>query len=242
MKKTLVLFLLLFTSNIYADCIRGSLYVSFPNTDIIKKNSIFILDGNDAEISAVVKLSKKDNIYMISGKIKIKLSVTEICRGDESFSQAVLKPETELEFGREYVLTIDSLSSKNLSYQKKYRVGKERDLEKPLITSNPTLLEKSYHGTACGPIISVIFKSPAIEDSGIVLRTTVKSMKSGKETTYYIIPRDGKIEVGRGMCGGPFNFMDGDTFEATFSLMDDAGNTSAPTGEPISFTKPLLQN
>jgi hypothetical protein len=249
MKQILTIIIGLFCSvTLYADCAGTGLSI-FPSGQIIKQNSIFILDGYAESQNVILGLNKKHSIYLKSGNKKIKLLVTEICFGQFYLTQAVLKPETELEAGLEYTMYIDSLpkyerfNKYNKSTQKyepvTYKVVAEKDIEKPNLATKPKELKKTLVYYGCGPSIHVVFSNPAIDNSDIIVKTTVKDLKTGKETTYYIEPEGDKIKVGHDMCSGAFDFEDNsNNYEVEFSFMDASGNLTAWTGERIKFTKP----
>jgi hypothetical protein len=248
MKQLLTLILGLFcTATVYADCAGTGLWI-FPSGQTIKQNSIFVLDGYAESQNVILSLNKKHNIYLKSGNKKIKLLVTEICVGQFYLTQAVLKPETELEAGLEYTMYIDSLpeyesfNKYNRTTQKyepvTYKVVAGKDTEKPILSGRPKELKKTLVHYGCGPSIHVVFSKPAKDQSDIIIKTTVKNLETGKETTYYIEPDGDKIKVGHGMCSGAFDFDDSNNYEVDFSFMDASGNLTIWTGERIKFTKP----
>jgi hypothetical protein len=67
-------------------------------------------------------------------------------------------------------------------------------------------------------------------------------IESGNETSYYVEPVKGNLNIGHGMCSGAFNFDEGDDYEIEFSIMDESGNMTAWTGDRIKFTKPTYKN
>lgn len=249
MKQILTIIIgLLCSATVYADCAGTGLWV-FPSGQTIKQNSIFVLDGYAESQNVILGLNKKHNIYLKSGNKKIKLLVTEICVGQFYLTQAVLKPETELEAGLEYTMHIDSLpeyesfNKYNRTTHKyepvTYKVVAEKDNEKPQLATKPKELKKTLVHYGCGPSIHVVFSNPAKDNSDIIVKTTVKDLKTGKETTYYIEPDGDQIKVGHGMCSGAFDFEENsNNYEVEFSLMDASGNLTAWTGERIKFTKP----
>ena len=251
MKQLLTIIIGLFwTVTSYADCAGTGLWV-FPSGQTIKQNSIFILDGYAESQHVILGLNKKHNIYLKSGNKKIKLLVTEIRVGQFFLTQAVLKPETELEAGIEYTMFIDSLP-KYESFNKynrttkkyepvSYKVIAGKDTEKPQLLTKPKELKKTLVYYGCGPSIHVVFSNPAKDISDIIVKTTVKNLKTGKETTYYIEPDGDKIKVGHGMCSGAFVFDDSTNYEVEFSFMDSCGNLTTWAGERIKFTKPTKQ-
>lgn len=247
MRYLLLIIGVLRTISLYSDCSSSGLSV-FPNGSTIKQNSIFILDGYGESQSVILNLNKKHNIYLKSGEKKIKLIVTEICVGQFYLTQAVLKPETQLEAGLEYTMNIDSLpiyqsfkrynNTTNLYEPVTFKVLAMKDKVKPLLSSRPVVLKKTLEHFGCGPSIHVVFSNPAKDISELIVKTTVKNLKTGKETTYYIIPDGKKIEVGHGMCSGAFNFDEGNNYEVEFSFLDSCGNITKWSGKRIKFTKP----
>lgn len=250
MKQVLVLIISLFcTASVYADCAVTGLWV-FPNGPTIKQNSIFVLNGYADSQNIIRKLNKKHLVYLKAGEKKINLLVIEICVGQYYLTQALLKPETELEAGIEYTLHIDELPKyESLSrYNKRigrdesvtYRVVAEKDGEKPKLLSKSKEIKKTLIQYGCGPSIHVVFSNPAKDKSDMLVKTTVKNLNTGRETTFYIEPDGDKIKVGHGMCSGAFNFDDGNEYEVEFSFMDASGNLTAP-GKRIRFTRPTVE-
>lgn len=252
MKQLLTLLIGFFcTATVYADCAGTGLWV-FPSGQTIKQNSIFVLDGYAESQNVILALNKKHKIYLKSGNKKIKLNVIEICVGQFFLTQAVLKPETELEAGLEYTMHIDNLpeyesfNRYNKTTRKyepvTYKVIAEKDNEKPQLTAKPKELKKTLVHFGCGPSIHVVFSNPAKDSSEIIVKTTVKDLKTGEETTYYIQPDGDKIDVGHGMCAGAFEFEEqSNNYEVEFSFMDASGNLTAWAGERINFSKPTKE-
>lgn len=248
MKQLLIIIIgLFFTTTVYADCAGTDLWM-FPSGQQIKQNSIFVLNGYAKSQDVILGLNKKHNIYLKSGNKKIKLLVTEICVGQFYLTQALLKPETKLEAGLEYTITIDSLpegeslkryNEKIKQYVSiKYTVLANIDIVHPIVTSRPLEIDKSYAHFGCGPAMSVNFDFPIKDSLEVLIKTTVKNIKSGIETTYYIKPVNNQIQVGHGMCSGAFTYDEGNDYEVEFSFMDASGNLTTWTGERIKFTKP----
>ncbi len=267
MKKLLTLLILcLGTVNVYADC-AGEGLSFFPSGEIINKNSIFVIDGYAESQSIILELNKKHKIYLKSGNKEIKLIVTEICIGQFNLTQALLKPESELELGLEYTMVIDnlpeydSLIRYNRLKQKfepvSYKVVDALDTINPKLLEEPKEIEKTLIHFGCGPSKYVVFSNPAEDMSEIIIKTTVKNLKTGKKTKYYVEPFDGKIRVGHGMCSGAFLFSDekiivgqgvlpedmlnNDNYEVEFSFMDSSGNLTSMEIPPIKFTKPTKE-
>jgi hypothetical protein len=248
MKQLLTLLLAFFCiTTVFADC-AGSGFSVFPNGKTIMQNSIFVIDGYAESQHVILELNKKHNIFLKSGNKKVKLLVTEICVGQFYLTQALLKPETELEAGLEYTLIIDNLPEyENLKRYNNtthnfepitFRVESGTDNAKPILLTQPVEKDKSLVHFGCGPSIHVVFNNPAKDDSEIIVRTTVKNLMTGKETNYYILLENDLIRVGHGMCSGAFVFDNGNNYEVEFSFMDASGNLTSWKGDRIKFTKP----
>jgi hypothetical protein len=248
MKQLLTIILgFFFVATVHADCAGTGISV-FPSGKSIQQNSIFVIDGYAESQHVILGLNKKYNIYLKSGNKKIKLLVSETCVGQFYLTQAMLKPETELEAGLDYTMIIDNLPEyealKRYNHKTQkfesitYKVNAKKDLEKPKLSTKPKEIKKNLVHYGCGPSIHVVFSNPAKDDSEIMVKTTVKNMKTGKETSYYIVPDSDKIYVGHGMCSGAFVFDEGNNYELEFTFMDASGNFTSWTGDRIKFTKP----
>ncbi len=248
MRQLLIIIIGLFwTVSAYADCRGEGLYV-FPSGQTIKQNAILVLDGYAHSQKVILGLNKEYHIYLKSGDKKVNLYVKEIRVGLFQLTQAVLTLESQLEAGLEYELLIDSLPKTesltryneltNKHEPIKYTVVSGIDTDKPVLTSRPKEIDKSYVRFGCGPAMSVNFVFPIKDSSEVIIKTTVKNLTSRIETTYYIVPRNNQIEVGHGMCSGAFTYDDNNNYEVEFSFMDASGNTTTWTGDRIKFTKP----
>ncbi|MNJ91750.1 hypothetical protein D3C87_94040 [compost metagenome] len=232
--------------NSLAECAGNGLY-AFPGKGEIKKTSLFVLDGYAESQHIIEGLNSKYAVYLKSEDERIPLKVLEIHTGQFNLTQALLKPEKELIPGKKYQLIIDNLpdyerwgeyNSKTRKYDPvTYFVLDESDHEAPQWIKTPKENDKSLVHLGCGPSIHVNFEMSLKENSDYLVKTIVKSIESGRETTYYISASKEQITIGHGMCSGAFAFSEGDSFEVKFQVMDASGNTSSET-EWIAFTKP----
>jgi hypothetical protein len=252
MKTILIIFIAIISStNIHAECASNSLS-AFPSGKTIRQNSIIVVDGYGASQNVVKGLNKKYPVYLVNGKHKIKLTVKEILIGQFSLTQAVLIPENNLTVGLDYTLVIEklpeyeSLDRWNSELKKNepivYTVVQGLDTIKPIFSLTPKEIKKSLIYYGCGPSIHVVFNCNVIDSSEFLVKATVKNLKSGKETSYYVEPDKGVLNIGHGMCSGAFNFNDGDNYEIEFSIMDASGNLTTWTGDRIKFSKPTDTN
>ncbi len=244
MKKLIIICLsILYSISTFAMCESSNLSV-FPQDETINQNSIFVLEGYGSSQTIILGLNKKYNVYLKSNNKKIKLLVTEICIGQFKLTQAILKPETLLEAGVEYLMYIDNLPlSESLpnNVVHKYKVSFKKDTIKPEVKTNPKEVSKSYELYDCGPSVHVVFNNTAKDNSKILVKTTVKNLKTAKETVYYILPDGDKLNVGHGMCSGAFYFDESNDYEIEFSFMDASGNITNWEGQRIKFTRPISE-
>jgi len=250
--KTVFATLIVLLSTLFAngECASEGLYV-FPTGKTIKQNSIFIVDGYANSQEIILGLNKRYLIHLKGGDKKINLIVSTIYVGQFQLTQAILKPERELEAGLEYTMCIDKLPDNSVlqryntaanKYETvKYKVEFGTDTDKPTLLAKPKEIKKSLVHYGCGPSALVYFSFPVIDSSDIIIKTVLKNLETSKETTYYITPTKNEILVGHGMCSGAFTFDDGEKYEVEFSFMDASGNTT-PSTERIKFTKPTKRN
>lgn len=234
-----------------ANCLTGIVLRAFPYGPTIRQNSIFVLNGMSEGQKIILGLNKEYNIYLRSGETTVRLLVTETHIGEHNETQALLRPETLLEPGREYVLCIDSLREcggftrynpmTDSIESMTYKVLAGVDTEPPKVSSRPKVLEKIFIYAGCGPISHVWFSNPAKDELDVIVKTTVVALKTGKQATYYLEPYGHNkdfIRVGYDMCSGAFGFEEGEEYEVEFSFMDASGNMTVWEGDRIKFTKP----
>src|SRR5688572_22813187 len=109
MKKFLLFIIsILISVSAYSDCIIQRGFSFWPSNKIIKKNPIFIMNGNKEDVNILYGLNEKYPIYLQSGNQKIKLEVLDILVSDGDKVQAFLKPEKFLTGGLNYTLIIEN--------------------------------------------------------------------------------------------------------------------------------------
>jgi len=252
MQKLLLLITFLCSSIIAKPMCSMSGISTWPATGTVKANPIFILTFYELSRQIVPGLNKQYAVYLRSGNQRVPLIITETCTGQFRLTQVILKPAKKLTPGREYELVIDSLpkyesalkwnSRLNKPEPTKWKVLKEEDNALPDWTVLPKYQSKSIMYFGCGPSVSVVFNYAANE-TGLLVKTTVQNIRTGKYTTYYLESSDAKtISVGHGMCSGAFDFVDGDEYEASFVLMDGSGNVGCTPSTPIRFTGPTAKD
>ena len=252
MKTFLIIFIsALSIMSLNAKCSYNGLTV-FPTGKTLRQNSIIVIDGYLGSYAVIIGLNKKHPVFLVNEKQKVKLNVKEILNGEFGLTQAVLIPDTILTVGLDYTLVIDSLPSYeklyrwNSNFSRRepivYKVVDGLDTTKPVFKKIPQEIKKSIIELGCGPEIFVVFECNVIDSSECLIKATVKSKKTGKETSYYVEPENGILNIGHGMCSGAFVFDEGDKYEIEFSIMDSSGNFNLWTGNRIKFTKPIYKS
>lgn len=250
MKKIIpILILLLITVEGFSKCASSGL-TCWPAKETINANSIFVIGGYATSQKIITGLGTTYKVYLKSGKQIVNLKIQETLVGQFSLTQAILKPEKNLTVGLEYELIIEgSTRAKNeitrysdLSHQNetiKWKVIADQDTNAPVWKEKPKFKNDTYEMFGCGPAVYANFSFSASDSSEYLIKTTVKNLTNGKETTYYLNAEDNIIEIGHGMCSGAFNFDNGDKFEVEFDLIDASGNQTAWTGKRLEFKKPV---
>jgi hypothetical protein len=253
MKKIIsMVILIVSTFEGFSKCVSSALYF-WPNKDVISQNSIFVIDGFGNGQEIVNGLGTVHKVYLKSSNEKIKLNVQEIFVGQMYLTQAVLKPEASLSFGQEYELIIENLGDLEkqvfrynpLTHQEekiKWKVTSNPDFTPPIWIKKPEFKNAEYRREGCGPMAFANFIFAASDHSEFLIRTTMKNLLTGNETTYYLNSEYDVIAVGHDMCSGAFTFYPCDRFTIEFSLIDASGNLTKWTGERIEFIGPNLKN
>lgn len=232
----------------YSKCASSGLYF-WPSGQTINENSIFVIDGYATSQEVIAGLGTTYKVYLKSSGQVVNLKVQETLVGQFSLTQAILRPETKLTAGATYELIIEKLpkyqevyrynSSTNYKKEKvKWTVVNEQDTIAPSWTMTPKFKGGSYQMYGCGPAVNAFFSYSATDNSEILIKTVVKNLSNGVETTYYLEPDSNSIAVGHGMCSGAFTFDNSDDFEVEFSLMDASGNITKWTGDRHKFKRP----
>lgn len=253
MKRILIVFsILLATFKSKADCSLGRIEF-WPTGVSVPQNPIFLIEGYALSQKIILKLNQDYPVYLKSLDEKIVLQVQEVLIGEAGLTQAILLPAKELIPGEEYQLYIDNIPKNEMpstslwnpetsSYAfPSWKVDKGNDIEKPIWKIKPKESKKTYIQFGCGPEYYVYFDFQAMDQSAILIKTSVTSVNTNKTIVVYLKPEDNSVlKVGRGMCGGAFSFNDGDLFGVTFDIMDANGNITKWSGNAMTFAKPTV--
>ncbi len=252
------LFMMLFTQKSKADCVGNGLSAFVVQNDS-KQMPIIVFQGYAGSQPIIFELNKKYHIYLKNGRKKIKLIVKEINVGQFMVTQAILMPEEKLVIGKEYVVIIDDLPKYEelnrfdrkipANQVTQFVAGAEKDTNKDvktLFASTPKEISKEFTMFGCGPAMSVTFDlgKSKTETISTLVKVTVKDVKTGKESTYYLPASNNQVSVGHGMCEGAFTFdmASGYEYEVKFAVTDFSKNTQIWESEKVKFTSPTEKN
>ena len=234
MKKLLFLvFISIFSFSLFGKCGSSGIWV-FPNGDIISKKSIIMIEGYAKSQEVIKNLKEANQVYLKSKNHIVKLKVEDIYIGSFNLTQAILIPKEDLIVGDEYSLQMNTHGlmipiHKIGKYGKpaSWKVNDEIDNEKPSWSSGirPKFINTSYTRYGCGPAIYAHFNIIINDKSETLVKTEVMNIETKNSTTYYLISKDGKLNVGHGMCLGAFSFRKNDKYKVRFDLMDANGNS-----------------
>ena len=242
-------------SNASANCdpcedvaeLRPSLW---PPPGEIPTNALFLLEqSNSLRVPPLSMLEVRRPRLVLGDGSEILMVVVELHDGQCSQSQALLAPAEPLTPGdtvrfvydnTDGILTtplaFDNLGSPEVMPE--WTVGPGPDLASPITTGTPVQTGTDIVPMGCGPAEYVSLDAP-VEDDSLVLGH-ITSTTQDDEPWDYLIPINpsGEIELGHGMCHGPFTFDGMDDFDLILDWVDIAGN-STPGGR-VTISAPSL--
>ena len=243
MKRIIIILLILNLGIIqtFAKCKSSNIKV-FPKTGEISLNSIFIVEGYGTSQNVIQGLNSKYRIYLKSDNSVISLQIIKSYKGQYGITQAILKPIGKLVENKTYTLYIDSLDQyeKEDFYRNdfKWTVNNNIDNDIPLWTLKPQYKSKQKIEYGCGPATFVDFCVCINDISPVLVFTRLKELKTGKISEYFVTPDSTSLRIGHEMCYGEFDFLDGEKYEVSFSLMDASGNKNDTLTSIIKFISP----
>lgn len=243
--KRLILLLIILTINfsVKAKCSSSGIYV-WPTQQNITTNSIIVIEGYAQSQELIRQLNKKNKIYLTCNSERLLINVLRILEGQHNLTQAILKPEKELQIGKTYELHIDNLGTFDIDEYKvvKWTVNSEQDIEKPIWSCEPTYINQNFTAFGCGPEMYVNFCGAFKDKSPTLIYAKVFDKKNKTSSDYFLSSDNQKISIGHGMCSGEFSFNREINYEVQFGLMDASGNENLTLTKPIIFTSPTENN
>jgi hypothetical protein len=244
MKRLILLFIILTINfSAKAECTSSGINV-WPTQQNISTNSIFVIEGYAQSQELIRQLNKKNKVYLKCSSEIIPIKVLRILEGQYSLTQAILKPEKDLQIGKTYELHIDNLGMFDIDEYKvvKWTVNSEQDIEKPIWSCEPTFKNTSFTAFGCGPEMYVNFCGAFKDKSPSLIYAKVFDKKNKTSSDYFLASDNQKISLGHGMCSGEFSFNNEINYEVQFGLIDASGNENLTLTKPITFTRPTEKN
>ena len=249
MKTVLLILALLARQEILcAQCTWYNVSV-YPKSGDISSRPTIIIEGLSGGIDVIDAIKSGQKLFLQSRSEKIKLHLTDACAGQMLVSQVLLVPEKNLTLNEYYELTADSLpNSEKFKYwdSKLNRYTKVRylvtsQLEQPQISiaKLPTKITNEINNSSsCGSSEWVIFNYQIKQsEKEHIFKATVKEINNGTVTKYYILSDSTTIPIGHGVCGGPFDWIVGHTYQLSLQYLDSDGKLYTLTN-PITFKSP----
>jgi hypothetical protein len=249
------LFIILFFSIVHvsalADCSAGGIYIYPSRNSEIRPNTLFVLEGIESSQKVLDSLNTAYPIYLVSGDERIQLNVVERCYGAKQIVQVILKPEGLLELNKTYTMKIDNLDDTQNRYfnhwnwqdnvleENSWKVSRSLDRIIPQWKTVPKYAGGSFDQFGCGPVVYAHFQNQIIDSSMVYAETEVRQHGVEGSTRYFIrIHKKGDIEVGHGMCNGPFKHIPYKKYYVRFRLMDISGNKDYNWTSWIPYSSP----
>lgn len=205
-------------------CSMGSVEV-WPPSGELPRNPVFVLEGTVKFRDEVASLPL-DRVYLTSDGDRTPL--VEVRRFEGEVAQLVLAPAERLEPGRTYRLVMErvpGLERPPYHPRNRWRVRAEPDPEPPSFAAVPSLILNVGRLLSGRPSTVIRFAIEPTEEPVLVL------VDVGPDDGYYrdrqrllLFPYKGQVSLYSGPCDSNFRPRPGETYAASFSLMDAAGN------------------
>lgn len=235
---------------VQADCAGGGLSI-WPVAPAITPDQLIIIDAYGSSQPLALGMGSIYAPCLVAGGDRVPLDVVEVCVGEDGTSQAVLHPRRSLVPGYRYRLMVGDIGPAASPMYKvmkdgrgegrSYYVDGPSDTRPPEWLSPPTLEKVSHEMLGCGDEVYAVFKVATSEPHDAYVRAEARPADSTEWMVFYLPVIDGRVQVGHGMCGGPFAFRAPGGYEARFTLLDASGNASVQPGAPVPFVPPVTR-
>lgn len=250
MKKILLIIIIIIGVNsAYARCTSSGIQI-FPEQKEISQNSMFIIEGYSSS-QVTIESFKTRTIYLESESgEKIELIMQEILKGQMDLTQAIFKPNRELNPNTKYFLKYSNQTEKESKEMKRWNSEKnERELVYWETTNkkNVELLNKKlkikYQNTKVdyfgdGPSANASFKVKNKAKAVVWYKTELIDITTNEKTIFYIRELKGSLDVGHNMCSGAFTYNKEGEYKVRFTPMNIDGK-SLKTTSWKTFSSPF---
>jgi len=232
---------MLAASSARADCASGAVWAWPAPAAALDPAGRVVLEayGTDqAWVLDVARLSPR----LVSGSDTVPLRVVESHRGSFEVAQVVLEAERPLRAGRTYRLALTGRPAPTI-----WTGEKHAPLEwgvaagassPPRFRSAPRLDRTSFTAFGCGPAIYAHVAVDVDQPRRVQFRVWVEPTAAGPAVEYLVPAENGSLDIGHGMCSGPFTLTAGSSYRVTIAAVDAAGHETPAPGGPIAVVGP----
>jgi hypothetical protein len=180
-----------------------------------------------------------------SERESVPLRVSHVYTGEKRFTQLVLRAERPLEPNTRYELETKVYSEESrelLGYggmKSSWTTTAAHDTTPPRALSVPEIVGHNYRALGCGPARHLEVAVPA--EGAALAQVTLERADGSLTTALLPLDEEGKVQVGHGMCAGPFVLDEPQTYRLHIEVLDRAGNAASATSKPLRFVGPIPQ-
>ncbi len=212
-----------------------------------------MLQGYSFSQQTVESFKDRDVFLETEDGEKISLLLQEILKGQMGLTQAIFKPSSLLKPNTKYFLKYSN-QTESEDYEMKKWNSETKQMEKIYwqtseiknATSISSGLELNFEKTevvhyGCGPSANAIFNIKSSNGIEIWYKTELIEVSTNTKTTFYLLERENKLNVGHGMCGGGFIFKNNGKYKVRFTPMNTDGEKGKVTDWEI-FESPFTND
>ena len=222
----------------------ASRYVTvWPEGGSVPTNSMFLIEAFGLDQEWLAKLEPCE-LRLVASDDAVCLKVVDSYRGEANIRQVLLKPKRYLQPGLTYRLEFSgSWDESKLTHsvppmeKRTWTVTSTADYLAPQWRQAPVVKKAERAIFGCGPAHRAWVQVSAIEEHPTLAKVSLRE-QGESEVRQYLLPVDGPIQVGHGMCSGAFALKPKGRYSIQIELMDVAGNPGESPSERLLFEIP----
>lgn len=234
-----------------ADCTTSAIW-ALPSKSEIQKNNIIILELYGHSSSLGLALENDYKAFFVSETDSVRMEIKDVCQGMFYMKQVILKPIKNLKSGVSYSLQVYNTKGEPQLRLKVWNseIGKfepqtwnVNEIEYPILVcwkQKPELFESKVDHYGCGPAVSSFFSFEVKGEEGSMIHTQLQEIGTEIVNEYILnVPKGDLLDVGHGMCSGPFYYKVSKMYRVRFMLLDASGSGAEQWTDWIEFASPL---
>jgi hypothetical protein len=222
-------------------CTRGSLEV-WPPPGKVPAKPVFVLHATAQWSSWLAELSA-GQFHLETEAGRIDLLELQRFEGERTrVTQVVLAPAEPLRPDHAHALVVDAspgMGGRPFRPPQRWWVEQAPDRKAPAFAKSPRLVLNQSRNLGSGPRTAITFDFESSEEPVLVLADI------GPDTEYYrdrhrllLFPREGRVGLYSGPCGGNFRPVAGKRYLVRLQLMDAGGNVGGGPSHRVTFEGP----